>query len=84
MSLCVQVASSFKALAQANPDLAMSFVSEVAKKLGLPHKETPDDQSEQQQGHGYDGMQPMGPRSTANLPNMTGAARMDIDSNRLS
>lgn len=61
----------------------MGFVSEVAKKLGLPYKEATPDQAEQQQAHSYDSLQPAGPRPNANLPNlMDAASRMDIDSNR--
>ena len=78
-----QVSSSFKALAQANPDMAMGFIGEVAKKLGVPHKEVPSDQVEQQQDHSSEGMQPTGGRTNMNMPNLTDAAsRMDIDSRR--
>jgi len=35
----VQVTASFKALTQIQPDMAMSFVSEVVKKMGMSHKE---------------------------------------------
>lgn len=83
--LFVQVSSSFKALAQFNPDLAMGFIGEVAKKLGVPHKEVPPEpeQAEQQRDHSSEGMQPMHSRANGTMPNLTDAAsRMDIDTHR--
>ncbi len=37
--MLLQVNASFKTLSQIQPDMAMSFVSEVAKKMGMSHKE---------------------------------------------
>lgn len=78
--VCVQVTPSFKALAQVNPDLAMNFVSEVAKKLGLPHKEV-EDQTPQHAS--YAGMHAEGMKAGTSVPNLTDAAsRMDVDTHR--
>ena len=71
----VQVTPSFKALTQSQPDLAIGFVSDVAKKLGLPYR---DIAAGQDQG----GDQAMDPNpSTFPRPEVT-SSRMDIDSHR--
>ena len=77
MHVALQVTSSFKALAQVHPDLAMNFVSEVAMKLGLPHKDPEATGMESESADGQGGQDPeymvASPKNCSN---------MDIDSNR--
>lgn len=73
----VQVTSSFKSLTQAQPDLTMSFVSEVAKKMGLPHKQTETDATDSDSRQGEYGLDNM-PELVVDSPE----SRMDVDCNR--
>ncbi len=77
--LFAQVTASFKALTQAQPDLTMSFVSEVAKKMGLPHKEPDLTETDLENAQGQDGQDSMPEYMVASPEN---CSNMDIDSNR--
>ena len=79
LSDLLQVTSSFKTLTQAQPDLTMTFVSEVAKKMGLPHSQSEGaviDTEEEQTEYVQDGM----PDHAADSPESS--SQMDVDSNR--
>ena len=76
--VCLQVTTSFKLLTQAQPDLTMTFVSEVAKKMGLPHRQSEaavidsdDEQAEYSQDAEF---------LTADSPESS--SKMDVDSSR--
>lgn len=70
---------SFKALTQAQPELAMSFVSEVAKKMGMPHKESETTETDLESAEGQDGQDSMPEYMVASPDN---CFNMDVDSNR--
>ena len=75
----LQVTSSFKTLTQAQPDLAMTFVSEVAKKMGLPHTQSEGavlDTEDELTEYVQDAM----PDHAADSPETS--SRMDVDSSR--
>lgn len=79
MPVTLQVTPSFKALAQAHPDLAMNFVSEVAMKMGLPHKDPEATGMDSESADGQGGQDTMPEYMVASPKN---CSNMDIDSNR--
>jgi len=74
----VQVTASFKALTQIQPDMAMSFVSEVAKKMGMSHKECDAVETDADGAKLENGQDTMPEYMAASPEN----SDMDIDSNR--
>lgn len=76
----LQVTSSFKALTQIHPDLTMSFVSEVAKKMGLPCTDTDRSETDLEHAVPQDSQASL-PEYMVSSPNNC-STNMDIDSNR--
>ncbi|DBB04815.1 TPA: hypothetical protein ACH3X3_010105 [Trebouxia sp. C0006] len=74
----VVVTASFKALTQIQPDMAMSFVSEVAKKMGMSHKECDAAETDADGAKLENGQDTMPEYMAASPEN----SDMDIDSNR--
>lgn len=78
MLVFLQVTASFKALTQVQPDMAMSFVSEVAKKMGMSHKECDASETDADRTKMENGQDTMPEYMVASPEN----SDMDIDSNR--
>lgn len=76
----LQVTSSFKALTQVHPDLTMSFVSDVAKKMGLPCKDTDCSETDLEHAVPEDSQASLPEYMVASPTNCS--THMDIDSNR--
>lgn len=76
----LQVTSSFKALTQVHPDLTMSFVSDVAKKMGLPCKDTECSETDLEHAAPEESQASL-PEFMVSSPNNC-STNMDIDSNR--
>ena len=76
----LQVTASFKALAQVHPDLSMSFVSDVAKKMGLPCKDTDHQELDSEHAVAEDSQASL-PEYMVSSPNNC-STNMDIDSMR--
>ena len=76
----LQVTPSFKALTQVHPDLTMSFVSDVAKKMGLPCKDTDRSETDLENAVPEDSQASL-PDYIVSSPNNC-STNMDIDSNR--
>ncbi|KAL3161670.1 hypothetical protein ABBQ38_008771 [Trebouxia sp. C0009 RCD-2024] len=76
----VVVTASFKALAQVHPDLSMSFVSDVAKKMGLPCKDTDHQDLDSEHAVAEDSQASL-PEYMVSSPNNCSTS-MDIDSIR--
>ncbi len=76
--MLLQVNASFKTLSQIQPDMAMSFVSEVAKKMGMSHKECDASETDADRTKMENGQDTMPEYMVASPEN----SDMDIDSNR--